>query len=129
MSRLLFALIAVAFVSSLCFAQGPVASAPAAPAAAAHAPVKAAEPAGTTLVGKVESVSLADLAKGIKSEIVVVDGANKKTSFLIKATTTIYDAKAASMTLDKIKAGDTVKVKYQTSKEGVEEAVWVRIIS
>ncbi|MBI5057436.1 MAG: hypothetical protein HZB61_12550 [Nitrospirae bacterium] len=81
-----------------------------------------------TFTGKVEEISLADPVKGTKSEIVVTDVKSKKVSFLVTSTTTLYGVKSAAITLDKIKKSDKVKVKYTTTKEGVNEAVSVRIV-
>lgn len=80
-----------------------------------------------TFIGKVDSVSLADPQKGTKSEIVVIDESNKKLSFLVTSTTTMYGAKSVSITLDKIKKGDKVKVKYNTTNEGLNKAISVII--
>lgn len=81
-----------------------------------------------TLTEKVESVSLADPAKGTKSELVVVDEKGQKTTFLVKTTTTLYDADYKTITLDKITKDQAVKVKYTTTKEGVDEANSIRVI-
>ncbi len=72
--------------------------------------------------GKVESMSLADAAKGTKSEIVVVDDMGKKMNFIVMSTTTIYDANVQPITLDKIKVDDKAMVKYAVNKEGLNEA-------
>jgi len=124
MKKTLLTLLILTFAASLCFAQQPMK--PAAPVAAAPA---ATPPASMkAFVGKVESISLADAAKGTKSEIVVVNEAGKKLTFLVKSTATIYDAASKTITLDKIKKDDKVRVKYMTSKEGVEEATSLRIM-
>lgn len=81
-----------------------------------------------TFVGKVNSISLANPEKGTKSEIIVINKGNKKLSFLVTSTTTMYGAKLFPITLDKIKKGDKVKVKYTTTKEGVEKAISVRVV-
>ncbi len=80
-----------------------------------------------TFTGRVDAVSLADPAKGTKSEVVLIDTNKKKLSFLITSITTMYGVKSVPITLDKIKKGDKVKVKYTTTKEGVNEAISVRI--
>ena len=134
MKKILLALLVLAFISPLCFAQQPV-----------SAPISKVNPvavATKTLTGKVESVSLADPVKGIKSEIViespvevkevkekdVVSEKDQKTTFLVKSTTTIYDADYKATTLDKIIKDQTIKVKYTTTKDGVNEAISVRQI-
>ncbi|MBI5099341.1 MAG: hypothetical protein HZB30_08900 [Nitrospirae bacterium] len=81
-----------------------------------------------TFTGTVDSISLADPAKGTKSEIIVSDEKNKKLNFLIISTTTMYGAKSVPITLEKIKKGDKVKVKYATTTEGIDKAISVRIV-
>ena len=83
-----------------------------------------------TGTGEIKSVTLADSVKGTKSEIVVVDKNGtepKEYAFLVKSTTTIYDADWKAITLDKIKQYDKVNVTYSTTKEGVQEAISIRI--
>lgn len=119
MRNILLALIMLTVVSSLCFAQQPV------------SPITKTNPATVetkTLTGKVESVSLADPVKGTKSEIVVVDEKGQKTTFLVKTTTTLYDADYKTTALDKITKDQTVKVKYTTTKDGVDEASSIRAV-
>jgi len=90
-----------------------------------QAPAK--KPVHTTFIGTVDSVTMADPAKGTESEIVVVNKANTKMSFLVVATTTLYNAKGETIGLDKIVKGNEVKVKYKTTAEGVYEAVSVKV--
>lgn len=103
-----------------CFAQAPL-SGNRIPASHEQ-PVTKAEK-GMFLEGTVESVSVADVHKKTKSEITVTDAAGIKESFLVKATTTIYDSASGPANLDSIKSGDKVKIKYFTTKEGIKEAV------
>ena len=122
MSKVLIALLGLSFIATSAFAQAPAVQAkPAGEQAAKAVEVK-------TFFGKVDVVSAADPAKGIKSEIVVANEAGVKSTFLVKSTTTIYDANASTITIEKIIKGDEVKVKYITTKEGVEEAMSVRVI-
>jgi len=58
----------------------------------------------------------------------VVSEKDQKTTFLVKSTTTIYDADYKATTLDKIIKDQTIKVKYTTTKDGVNEAISVRQI-
>jgi hypothetical protein len=88
-------------------------------------PVKT--PVLMTFIGTVDSVTMADLAKGTKSEIVVVNMANTKMTFLVVATTTLYNAKDETIVLDKIVKGNEVNVKYKTTAEGVYEAASVKV--
>jgi hypothetical protein len=91
-----------------------------------QAPVR--KPDHTTFIGTVDSVTMADPAKGTKSEIVVVNKAIPKMSFLVVATTTLYNAKGETIGLTKIVKGNEVNVKYKTTVSGVYEAVSVKVI-
>ena len=82
-----------------------------------QAPAKKA--VDTTFIGTVDSVTMA--------EIVVVNKANVRMSFLIVATTTLYNAKGETIGLDKIVKGNEVNVEYETTAEGVYEAVSVKV--
>ena len=80
--------------------------------------------------GEVKSVTLADSVKGTKSEIVVVDNSGtepKEYTFLVKSTTTIYDADWKAISLDKIAKDEKAKIKYTTTKEGVNEAISINL--
>ena len=79
--------------------------------------VPAKKPVGTTFIGTVDSVTM--------SEIVVVNKANVRMSFLIVATTTLYNAQGETIGLDKIVKGNEVNVEYKTTAEGAYEAVSV----
>ena len=72
-----------------------------------------------TFIGTVDSVTM--------SEIVVINKTNTKMSFLVVATTTLYNAKGETIGLDKIVKGNEVNVKYETTAEGVYEAVSVKV--
>jgi len=119
MKKILLTLLIVTFIGPLCFAQE------------SAAPVKTASEATTetkTLNGKVESVTLADPAKGIKSEIVVVDDNANKTTVLVKSTTTIYDIDWKAISLDKIKKDDKIKLRYSATNEGFNEAASISLL-
>ncbi len=115
---------AVAGAGALCFAQPVVATAQTAPAA----PIAANETGPKMIAGKIDTVTIADPAKGTKSEVIVADEAGTKTAVLVKATTTIYDVDWKPLTLDKLAKDQRVKVKYSMTKEGVNEALSVSII-
>jgi hypothetical protein len=89
--------------------------------------VPAQKPVILTFIGTVDSVTLADTVKGTKSEIVVVNMANTKMSFLVVATTTLYNAKDETIGLGMIVKGNEVNVKYKTTAEVVYEAVSVKV--
>lgn len=120
MKNIFIALLMLTFASSVCFAQQPITP--------STGKVVTQTVETKTFTGKVESVSLADPAKGIKSEIVVVDEKGQKNTFLVKDVTTLYDADYKAITLDKIVKDQTVKVKYVTTKDGVTEAISIRVI-
>jgi hypothetical protein len=80
------------------------------------------------MTGKVKVVTAANQAKGTKSEITVADEKSGEMVFLVTPTTTVYDADFKAIGLDKIKAGEKVKVKYGTTKEGVKEAVSINLL-
>ena len=123
MKKILGTMFALTLVSGLCFAQAPEAvKAPVAAAADMGKPaVGAAMEAVKVFHGKIESVSVADAAKGTKSEIVAVDDSGKKMNFLVNPNhTTIYDAALQPITLDKIKVDDKVLVKYEANKYHAE---------
>lgn len=124
MKKISLALCMVGVLFSLCFAQTAVE--PVKKSAVGQGAQKADE--SKTVKGKVESVSLADAAKGTQSEITVVGDSGEKNTFLVKTTTTIYDANWKATTLDKISKDGNVKVKYSTTKEGVNEALSVSVV-
>jgi len=122
MRSLLLAICLLSLVVLPCFAQQP--TAPVTPKPTTQTPET------KTLTGEVKSVTLADPAKGTKSEIVVVDKSGtepKEYTFLVKSTTTIYDADWKAISLDKIAKDEKVRVKYITTKEGVNEAVSINL--
>ncbi len=80
------------------------------------------------VVGTVDAVTLADADAATKSEITVINKTNAKLMFLVKPTTTIYDAKGKPLTLDKVVKGEEVRVRYTTTAEGVNEATFIKII-
>ena len=91
-------------------------------------PAKPQGPQYHVFIGTVDSVTLADPVKGTKSEIVVVDKTKKSMTFLIKSTTTFYDAKGNAITLDKIVQGNEVNIRYTTTPEGIHEAASIKIL-
>jgi hypothetical protein len=89
---------------------------------------KPATPKHHVFIGTVDTVTLADPVKGTKSEIVVMNKANKSMTFLVMSTTTLYDPKGSAITLDKIVKGNEVDVKYTTTHEGVHQAGSVKVL-
>ncbi len=111
--------IAIVFVLSLAISGITFAAETMTPAAAPAAkPMVTAKPIlSNTLIAKVESIMPADPVKGTKAEIMLVDSMGKKTTLAVKPTATIYDAKWAPITLDKIASGTSVKVRYTAGNE------------
>ena len=80
------------------------------------------------LIGTVVSASFADINLGTKSEIDVRDHRGAIINCIITDTTTMYDDKGNSITLDKLLKGQTVKIKYIITKSGIKEAQLIKII-
>jgi len=80
------------------------------------------------MTGKVKTVTVANPSKGTKSEVTVIDDKSSEKVFLMKSTTTVYGTDFKAVGLDKIKADQKVKVKYSTTKEGVNEAVSINFL-
>lgn len=122
MKRLVGALFVLTVVCSVCFAQEAAVkmSAPA---------VAAAQKVDNTKVikGKIDSVSLADPAKGLKSTIVVVSENNQKVTILVIPTTVVYDADWKAINLDKIAKDQNVKIKYSVNNDGANEALSINL--
>ena len=80
------------------------------------------------LGGVVKSVSRADPAKGAKSEIVVTETTRKTIPILVTSTTTLWDADAKAIMLDKIASKRKVNVVYFTTPEGINVGKSIKIL-
>ena len=80
------------------------------------------------LGGVVKSVSWADPAKGTKSEIVVTETTRKTIPILVTSTTTLWDADAKAIMLDKITVKKKVNVVYFTTPEGINVGKSIKIL-
>ena len=80
------------------------------------------------LGGVVKSVSWVDPAKGTKSEIVVTETTRKTIPILVTSTTTLWDADAKAIMLDKITAKKKVNVVYFTTPEGINVGKSIKIL-
>ena len=58
----------------------------------------------------------------------MTNDAGQTLNVLVKSTTTLYDADAKAITLDKIAAESRVSVVYTVTAEGVNEAKSVKIV-
>lgn len=98
MKKILIALIALTFVTSLCFAAG------SGEAAKSTSELK-------TFVGKIVSLEYADPTKGVdKSNMKVLGPDGNPVSFTVPLTVTLLDAATRITTLNTFKVGDTVKI-------------------
>ena len=118
MRKIILALFATLFISSLCFAQQPVA--PVSQAVSKPVIVK-------TFTGKVDSVLIGDAAKGTKSQIAVVDENGQKLTFVVKSGTPITAKDATVLTLSGIKNGDKITVEYTTKASGTNRAQSIKV--
>ena len=66
--------------------------------------------------------------KGLKSGIVIVDNTGNKLSFIVRPTTTIYDANFQPFTLDKITTNDKVTLMYSVDKAGLNEVQSISLV-
>ena len=129
MKNVLLSALLVTVVSSLAFADlTPMAAAKANAQPTVAATTMQAPAADKVLGGLVKSVSLADAVKGTKSEIVVTDAMGKYIAVLVTTTSTLYDADAKAITLDKIAVASKVAVLYTVTADGVNQAKSVRIL-
>jgi hypothetical protein len=98
MKKILIALIALTFVTSLCFAAGP------GQAAKSTKELK-------SFVGKIASLEYADPTKGLdKNNMKVVGPDGNPVSFTVSAGVTLLDAATRITTLNTFKVGDSVKI-------------------
>jgi hypothetical protein len=88
---------------------------------AIHKPVPALE-----AVGKVDMVTLEDPAKGVRSEIAILDETGARLILIVKPTTTIYGPDWKAITLDKLTKDQLVRVQYSKSKEGSFTALSIK---
>jgi hypothetical protein len=62
-----------------------------------------------------------------KSQIVVVDDKSVETTLTIDPEATYYDAEFYTISLDKIKVGDRVNIRYD-NKSGTNVATWFNVL-
>lgn len=124
MRKIIFSLLTFLSATSLCFAeqvQAPV-SKPMI-SQTAQAPVK-----NKTLTGKVDLVIIGDVAKGIKSEIVVVTDDGQKSSFVVNSGTPITDKDAKTLTLSDLKKEHKVTVEYAIEAGGINKVQSIKLV-
>lgn len=99
MKKIVMVVLALAFISSIAFAQ------------TATEPAKTPAQKASDFVGKVVSVTVAEPAKGITAgTVTVVDETGKASTFTVKATAKIIGHTMDVITLNKLKIGDKIKV-------------------
>jgi hypothetical protein len=79
-----------------------------------------------TITGTVDSVSIADSLKGLRSEIVIGGSSGRRHVLIVKTTTTIYDPVWKPIGLEVLRKNDSVKVKFITTGEGLDEALSIK---
>jgi hypothetical protein len=151
MKKALFALFAVAFVTSMCFAEE--ASAPsdtdnstnqtqassnaAAPTQVPSATVAPTQLTGsttpstpaetTTFTGKVDYVSNGNSINGATPQITVKDDQGLGTIFIVASDATIIDKDGKAATLDWISKDDKVTIEYTTAQDGTKTAKSIKV--
>lgn len=119
MKKLIMFVVMIAAVGSFCFAQ--------------QAPVAVKQEAkpqtqSKSAVGKIESITIADAAKDIKSELIVVEEDGTKVKLMPAGTVKILDVDMNTITLDKLAKDQKVRVKYHTTDAGVNEATSIKLL-
>ena len=80
------------------------------------------------VTGAVKDLKIGKPSKGILSQIVVVDDKGKEMTLEIDPEATFYDAEFYPVTLEKIKAGERVNIRYNTTDDGTNQATWFNIL-
>ena len=78
------------------------------------------------LNGKVDSVVIADAAKNIKAQLVIVTEKGAKVTFIVSSKAMIMSA-GQMVTLDKIAKNSAVAVKYHVAHSGANEATDITV--
>lgn len=91
------------------------------------------EPSSAVIEDRFSSLNNVKMAKGevesvLGSSIVISDDNNGELVFLIKPTTVVYGPDWQAVAADKIKSEDAVKIKYLTTKDGLNEALSINLL-
>jgi len=119
MKKSIFLVAIISFVSSVCFAQQP-------PLAAQR--IAQPQVQTKTVVGKIETVTLADSTKGTNAELTVVDENGNKTNLVVASTAIIRDSATAIISLDKLAKEEKVQVEYHKTTAGANEATSIMLL-
>jgi hypothetical protein len=124
MRKIIFSLFTFLSVTSLCFAQQaqtPVSKPMVSQVANALVENK-------IITGKVDSVTIGDVIKGTKSELMVVAENGQKLSFVVKSGTPITDKEGKTVTLIDINKDSKVTVEYVTNQMGTHKAQSIKLV-
>ncbi|MDP3042344.1 MAG: hypothetical protein Q8N62_06460 [Candidatus Omnitrophota bacterium] len=151
MKKVLLVLFAVAFVTSMCFAEeasvldsehnstdsAQASSNVAAPAQVPSTTVASTQlPANTTstasagtaiFTGKVDFVSSGSGISGVNPQITVKDDKGQGTIFMVASDATIIDKDGNSTTLTWIGKDDKVNIEYITNQDGIKTAKSIKV--
>jgi hypothetical protein len=116
MKKLLLALLAVVFISTVSFAQTSTSKTTAAPTIT------------KTVTGKVDSVTIGNTAKKIKSEIAITDDNGQKLNLVVKSSTTITAKDGQKIGLGQIQKNAKVSVEYKAKTGGTNRAQSIKVI-
>jgi hypothetical protein len=124
MKKLFFSLFVFSSVTSLCFAQQ------------AQTPVNKPMVSQTvktsignkSLTGRVDSVTIGDVAQGAESVLVVVVDEGQKLNFVVKNGTSITNKEAKTVALSDMKKGDKVVVAYTMNEMGMHKAQSIKLV-
>ena len=75
-----------------------------------------AEPMAMTLMGKIKSINIGNAQNGMKTELVIIDGAGKESKSAFSSMTKIADKTGKQLAAEKLVAGENVKVNIGADK-------------
>ncbi len=114
MKKIIFSTLFTLFLAYTCFAQTPTHK-------TAH---KSQVTSANSIIGKVDSITLGNVTKKTKAQIVIVDDKEQKTNFMVNNNITTYDKDNNVTTLAKIAKGDTIAI----TKNGKNKVNSIKII-
>jgi hypothetical protein len=131
MKKALLSLFAVAFITSMCFAEEASAP-PSATVAPTQLPGSTTPPAPvetTTFTGKVDSILSGDSLSGAKPQITADDDRGLLTVFKVASDATIIGKDGKPITLNWIGTNDKVKIEYITIEDGNKTAKSIKVLA
>jgi len=126
MKRVVIMLCALGVLSSVCFGQDMVLSLQ---KGRTPPPVSSKTVIPLEVRGKVDTVTLAEPSRGVRSKIAIISRDGKLYTFLVRPFTTIYGPDWKAITLDKLSTDQQVRVQYTTTKDGFQVARSIKPIS